>query len=537
MLAATVALVGCAVTTSVIPVVPVAAHVAYPAGTACDATGCHTPDYFKPAYTHKEPYLGPCDLCHNTVAWKQVTYKHKAAGFDNGMHAVVGCAKCHTEGTPSVPPVRGCVVCHTPQHKGWESCGSCHTTFAFRMFNAPPAGHLSLLGGHATLSCLDCHTAKTEPATPRQCVDCHGTHHGGLTTCQDCHTPDAGKWVPKPGWSHSKFFVLRGFHKTLECAQCHINDRFAGTPKVCVGCHGRMHGGLTDCGGCHNTTAFKPATFRHSSVWTLTGTHAELKCSKCHPDASHNRVFARHIGTGGTNCNSCHPIGNPGSEHGGLTNCGACHNTTSFDPATKFHHSSFFRLLGVHTTLACAKCHTGGAFTRLNFTNTSGQWKCVDCHLVHHGNQTECTNCHQPTAWADTLPIVHPAANIPLGPSHAWPNPCDRCHPGNNFDTTAVPTTPCENCHGAGAPGGGQKIPHVGPTHCLSCHLPTVWADVRNFTHPRIFGDLLLAGYVGTSHEYTEFGGYPTGCILCHTSSGPNPDFTAYSCTAAGCHN
>ena len=525
MIVATVALVGCAVTASVTPIVPTT-HPSYTSGTACDATGCHTPESFHPTYNHKEPYLGACDLCHNTVEWTQVTYKHKAAGFDNGMHALVGCAKCHTEGEASVPPVRTCSNCHTAPHKGWDSCGSCHTTFAFRMFNAPPAGHVSLLGGHAKLSCLDCHTSKTEPATPRQCVDCHGTHHGGLTTCQDCHSPDAGKWVPKPGWSHSDFFVLRGHHTTLQCAQCHINGRFAGTPRVCVGCHGRMHGGLTDCGGCHNTTAFKPATFRHSSVFPLLGTHGDLKCSRCHPDASHNRVFASHIGTGGTNCNSCHPIGNPGSYHGGLTKCGDCHNTVAFDPAPKFNHSNFFKLLGVHTTLACSKCHAGGQFAQLNFTNTSGHWKCVDCHGTHHGNQTECANCHQPTAWAQTLPIVHPDANVPLGPSHAWPNPCERCHV--NLDFTTAQSCNTAGCHTAphGLPSGAQ---------CIDCHQPTAWADTH-FTHPVIPGDLLVTGYVGPAHQYTDFGGYPTGCIQCHTSAGPDPDFTAYSCTAAGCH-
>jgi hypothetical protein len=294
-----------------------------------------------------------------------------------------------------------------------------------------------------------------------------------------------------------------------------------------------MHGGLTDCGGCHNTTAFKPATFKHSSVFPLIGTHSDLKCARCHPDPSHNRVFATHIGTGGTECNSCHPIGNPGSFHGGLTMCGECHTPVSFAPATKFDHSNFFKLIGVHTTLACSKCHANGQFASLNFPNTSGLWKCVDCHGTHHGNQTECTNCHVPTAWAQTLPIVHPAANVPLGPSHAWPNPCSRCHPNNIFN---APTTPCVTCHGAGATGGGQKIPHVGPTDCRSCHQPTAWADV-NFSHPAILGSLLIPDYLGTSHEYTDFGGYPTGCLQCHTSPTTAPDFTGYSCTASGCHN
>jgi hypothetical protein len=65
----------------------------------------------------------------------------------------------------------------------------------------------------------------------------------------------------------------------------------------------------------------------------------------------------------------------------------------------------------------------------------------------------------------------------------------------------------------------------------MSCHQPTAWADAH-FTHPIIpnFDNTAPSG-----HDYTDFGGYPTGCAECHTN-GATPDFTTYSCTAAGCH-
>jgi hypothetical protein len=497
------------VTAAVAPVV-VVPHPTYASGTACDATGCHTD------YKHKTPYLGACELCHNTENWKRVTYKHKDAAFDNGMHPLVGCAKCHTEGDPVPAVERPCSTCHEPPHKGWSSCGSCHSTFAWRLFNPLPKGHLSLDGGHKTLACLDCHTAKTEPATPRQCVACHGTNHGGLRTCQDCHAPATG-WEPKPGWSHGDFFTLRGAHKKLECAQCHVKSRFAGTPKVCVGCHGSKHGGLTDCGSCHTTSAFKPPTFDHSDVFKLTGAHTKLKCSRCHP----NSAFGTTISHGGTACGDCHP-----AQHGGLTACGSCHVTKAFVPASKFDHSDYFPLVGQHAALyaegKCSACHTDGKFAIVPGRN------CVDCHGENHGGQTECAKCHTPAGWTQTLPIVHPDASVVLGPSHAWPNACSRCHLNNVF---SGPTVPCASCHGVGAPGTGQKIPHVGPSDCMSCHQPTAWADAH-FTHPIIpnFDNTAPSG-----HDYTDFGGYPTGCAECHTN-GATPDFTTYSCTAAGCH-
>jgi hypothetical protein len=45
----------------------------------------------------------------------------------------------------------------------------------------------------------------------------------------------------------------------------------------------------------------------------------------------------------------------------------------------------------------------------------------------------------------------------------------------------------------------------------------------------------VITGFGETApHYYTDFGGYPSGCVNCHPGSGSNPDFTAYSCAA--CH-
>ncbi len=502
MLAATTVLVGCAVTNVVAPVVA-AKHVAYAPGTACDAVGCHTPTYFDPAYTHQQPYLGPCDTCHNLVSWKQVTYKHKNAAFDNGMHPLLGCSTCHTEGKALPNPA--CSACHDAPHKGWTSCSSCHSTTAWRLFQAPPADHLSLEGGHSTLICLDCHKAANEPAKDRQCVDCHGTNHGGLRTCQDCHDPATG-WEPKADWSHSDFFVLRGAHTKLDCAQCHVNDRFAGTPKVCVGCHGKQHGGLSDCAGCHTTSAFKPATFEHSSVFKLVGAHDDLKCSRCHPD----RKFARVIGNGSHECVSCH-----GPQHGGLTDCDDCHTTSSFDRPT-FEHSSVFPLVGQHATLACSKCHPDNEFAN---TISNGGTDCVDCHAGDspHGASvgSNCESCHTPVDFNVTLPF--PAHVIPLGATHRSMS-CTLCHTSLVF---TAPTRACVSCHAG-------DVPHVGPSDCLSCHWPTVWSDTH-FTHATL--------EVPSDHPPSTTSGYPTECYKCHPSDNPPaPDFTHHSCTITGCH-
>lgn len=486
---ASVVLVGCTVSlTSVGTIAAPPAHKPFPAGTACDASGCHPSPHVAPS-----PFVGPCETCHDTVSWNNVKYSHKDTSFDNGMHPVLGCTTCHTAENPM--PTGGCAAsaCHARKspHGGWADCGKCHTTLAWGLRKPIPTNHLSLAGGHSTLTCFQCHTKPVEPAVARTCVDCHGPHHGGLRNCQDCHDPGRG-WKPKPGFNHNQFFQLVGAHRSLQCAQCHKNGVFAGTPRFCSGCHGSKHGGLTDCGRCHTTSSFEPSTFSHSSVFRLTGAHTRLACSRCHPGG----VFARVAGTA---CVDCH-----GPHHGGLKACASCHTTTSFKPST-FKHSKVFALTGAHASLACTKCHAGGAFAKVKGTH------CVDCHGVKHGNQTQCQNCHTTTNFTTPKPVIAHPAPVPLGTFHSNTTRCNFCHPGLIFN---APTTTCVTCHAA-------DVPHVGPSNCIQCHWPTTWSDTH-FTHAAIPGGV---------HTSTSFGGYPTGCtISCH----PGPNFNTYSCSA--CH-
>ena len=573
------ALVGCVVATTVTPV-KAAAHPGYTAGTACDATGCHN------TYKHKAPYLGPCENCHTLDRWKPAVYKHKNTSFDNGMHPLIGCAMCHTEGEPL--PSKECSACHESPHGGFKACANCHTTNAWGMRKPLPETHVSLLGGHKKLECFDCHKDTKPTAKTRTCTDCHGSNHGGLTNCQDCHDPSTG-WNPKDGWNHDVFFKRVGAHAKLDCGDCHKNGRFANTPRVCVGCHGKQHGGLTDCGSCHSPSAvggFKNTSFRHSSVFNLTGRHAKLDCTKCHA----KRQFARVLGNGSHKCVSCH-----GSQHGGLTDCASCHTTSGFG-STTFSHAAVFPLEGRHATLECDRCHLednpgnrtflpkpsdkcvdchgakhGGltdcadCHTTSGFGNTTFSHaavfplvgthatlecvrchlqdspgnrtflpkpsdKCVDCHGTKHGGQTQCQTCHS-NANLSFIPALsytalHP---IPIGGTHADTSKCTRCHPATGPDSGPVfnNTVPaCETCHAA-------TIPHVGPTDCVRCHQPTSWSEVH-FTHSPIY---FLPG-VEAPHPYNDpiFGPYPTGCVKCHPSSEAVADFTHHRCSNSECH-
>jgi hypothetical protein len=229
------------------------------------------------------------------------------------------------------------------------------------------------------VSCGGCHAgaraAADLQATPADCVACHledDAHDGqfGLD-CAACHV--ATDWRDAT-FDHSlTAFPLIGRHETVECAQCHTDRVFAGTPTDCVACHleDDAHDGQfgLDCAACHVTTDWRDATFDHSlTAFPLTGRHETVECAQCHTD----RVFA----------------GTP-------TDCVACHD----DPA--FHAGAF----GV----ACTDCHTTAAWqpARFDLAHTfpfdhgdEGVNTCRTCHVVQVQSYT-CYECHEPAEIAE----------------------------------------------------------------------------------------------------------------------------------------
>ncbi len=442
-------------------------------------------------HKHQEPYLGECETCHTTSSWLATHYTHENPEFNTSFHAIIGCERCHDEGEPL--PSAACESCHaarSPHDVGPVACAPCHTVLAWSMQRPIPEDHLSLEGGHEGLSCFECHTAGVEvPASgARGCVDCHGPNHGGLTDCESCHEPSRG-WEPLPGFDHSLFFKLEGKHTLADCADCHKNNTFAGTPTVCQGCHPVAHKNLTLCEQCHTPHGFVPSSFDHDKYFPITGGHTKLDCLACHPKGIYD-------GTP-TVCTGCH-----GSAHGGLTACQSCHTTKGFVPST-FNHASRFPLVGAHASVACSSCHPQKKYAQ---NIGGGSTACSACHTSPHGSGiTTCTACHKPTAWSDILLTEHPG-EIKLGTAHTE-RACTLCHPTLKFIDDAP--KPCQDCHLV-------DVPHVGPANCLDCHRPTTWAELH-FTHPD----------TGVHEARPWLNSY---CLRCH----PGPDFTIVDCTS--CH-
>jgi len=161
---------------------------------------------------------------------------------------------------------------------------------------------------------------------------------------------------------------LLGSHVNVACSDCHKNNTYANTSTLCENCHLTNYntsqnpnhqsvGISTDCKVCHNSTAWKPSSFNHSTTsFPLLGVHTSTDCSKCH--------IGKTTGTSQI-CNDCHnknfvSAQNPNHQSVGIsTDCKVCHNSTAWIPSTFSHSKTNFVLTGAHINADCSSCHKG----------------------------------------------------------------------------------------------------------------------------------------------------------------------------------
>lgn len=331
-------------------------HIAFAPDQRCSY--CHSA-------THRAPLTGPCENCHTTATWHSVDHQHLIAAMDVGVHAKVACALCHVRG--GVPVGTRCEDCHrTSQHVFTPGCEKCHNPVDWQYALSSPARHVRLIGPHAPISCLDCHSLLEKPVVFR---------------CTVCHS------------KHTAAFQLTRGHK-LDCLKCHDQTKGRDNLNVagisgadCIACHSEppRHTGLSACGRCHSTSTWTSSTFAHASVYPLTGRHSRTSCAACHPSGDLGRVRSG-------SCSGCH-----GSKHQTYISCDRCHTTSAWSPAKVFAHPSSYPLVGFHRTVPCASCHQRlifpGAFT-----------KCVDCHKKLSHGHADCETCHTPKGWKIILP-------------------------------------------------------------------------------------------------------------------------------------
>jgi len=403
-----------------------------------------------------------CRICHpehgGTVSpqtvMNSINFPHETLGFSLNTHKNDLCQDCHPSSVKSFSQ-ETCSLCHQQRdlkfmqdhnsifgsnclacHDGLETYGKCfkHDDFPFK-----------LSGKHKEVLCVECHPGARSKAdlqsTLQDCYACHqkdNIHSTGIgISCVDCHTTD--------GWKPAKFdhnlatFKLEGKHVDVSCDKCHIDGKFQGTPLDCATCHVKddTHNGSfgSNCGDCHSTNGWKPATFDHSlSSFPLTGKHIGVPCTNCHI----NNIFK------GTSdyCYSCHARND---QHNGQygKDCGACHSTSGWLPATFNHALSGFPLTGAHLGLACTRCHPNN-----NFKNASPD--CASCHgdpAWHAGSfGTNCSACHSTTNWSANYNGPHPSFGDQGGINHGGAS-CKDCH------TVNLKTATCTKCHDSNNPG------------------------------------------------------------------------------------
>jgi hypothetical protein len=438
---------------------------------------------------------------------------------------------------------RACADCHESPHA--ESflrcnaeavrkpakavCGTCHgpELLEFRdaraMLTADQHVHsgFPLAAPHTLVSCSQCHpddadyAARHPGRSATDCRACHADPHGGqfesgpfAGSCMACHAQTG--FVPHEfdREHHARTsFPLDGKHVAAECRQCHPDPiqreprRFAGTRNRCEQCHEDAHAGAFahqaqelakhprgTCATCHGTGAFAEldhAAFDHArmTAFAVTGAHAQIDCTDCHPRAETRDTMGRRFGRierhgerfGG--CATCHQDPHEGQFDADSLpavvddrrGCERCHDSSSFRAVRKgFDHGTFtgFPLTGGHAPVPCGRCHAplpAPSATGRTSARAAGK-ECSVCHQDPHQGQferfgrTDCARCHRSTTSFGTLSFRHNLdSRFQLGDAHARV-PCAECHREESIQgkvTTRYRPLPieCVACHGAtGAP-------------------------------------------------------------------------------------
>ncbi len=281
-----------------------------------------------------------------------------------------------------------------------QECNLCHAVSGWTPLLSPLAfNHDStqfpLVGRHAGVSCLGCHTSLVFADASTECVSCHSDVHSGQfgNSCEQCHS--ATGWDERLSMQHRHSetrFPLTGRHALADCQACHWNGQLRGLETACASCHVDDYEGTMDpshiaagfslaCESCHSAqiTDWAAPGFVHGDEFPLTAGHSGLRCVSCHSDAAY--------ATTETACIACHRddyegVVSPNHHANGYPeNCLECHTTSNWD-ATFNHNNTQFPLTGAHVQTSCQQCHVGGVFE-----GTPGQ--CIDCHLADYNGTTD----------------------------------------------------------------------------------------------------------------------------------------------------
>ena len=376
-------------------------------------------------------------------------------------------------------------------------------------------------------------------------------------------------------------FPLTGTHIGVDCASCHVNGRFKGTPTQCFACHNsatavgksQRHPQTTNlCESCHLTTTWREMRF-------IDHAQATGPCASCHNGTIAVGKPANHLVTAAP-CGSCHRstvsyAGATVMNHAGIVAaCASCHNGTSAlgkgashvpttAPCENCHKSTVTWLGGTFTHAAtdtnCSSCHNGSSATGLTtppHIPVAGV-QCSSCHTntapsyatytMDHGSvaSSRCDSCHNGSFTGEGTKGAQGTAAFP-GHVATFGNDCATCHSsaasafaswaGGKF-THATTDINCSNCHNGTAATGLKTPPHIPVTgiQCSSCHTNTAASFVTytmgvpghtavsssrcDSCHNGSFTGEGTTGAIGTAAFPNHVATFGNDCATCHTSA------------------
>lgn len=295
---------------------------------------------------HLAAFGADCLACHDGFD-RYGDFDHGQTAFDlTGAHLRVDCSECHA-GARTIAQLqsteRACESCHQKDdaHNGkfGAQCGVCHSPEAWEPAKFDHSlSDFPLEGKHVDVACESCHT-QGYAGTPKDCFSCHqadDAHEGQYgIACETCHHP--GDWKDATFDHNLSRFPLDGAHVNVECAECHKDNVYKGTPVECAACHAdpAYHLGLFPgqaCSQCHTTAAWRPAPYNGPHTFPMNHgqennrlntcadchqpTLAQWTCYTCHNRAETDQKHREEGIADFNDCLRCHPTGQEGDEGG-----------------------------------------------------------------------------------------------------------------------------------------------------------------------------------------------------------------------------
>ena len=352
--------------------------------------------------------------------------------------------------------------------------------------------------------------------------------------CENCHNTESWKINPDSiNFDHtSTGFELMGQHQKISCSGCHSTLEFSKVKKECYQCHTDIHQQTVgmDCANCHSTFSWVIPDIKQIhdiTEFPLVGVHRIADCEDCHQNVSILRFDPVQA-----ECFACHKkdyygTKNPDHAKSGIsTDCEQCHNLYSYEWSQGTFVHDFFPLVGGHSNVDCADCHSGNNFTAVNN-------ECYSCHANNYnsvsdpdhralGFSTDCSICHSLSpGWQPAKMENHDQFFALTGAHARIASDCKSCHINSYVNTPEQ----CAGCHISdyNSTTDPNHISAGFSQECETCHTTNAWQPAV-FDHDASFFPI----YSGSHNNQWN------NCSDCHTNQN---NFAVFECITCHEHN